>query len=146
MAKLTAKQQKFVHEYLVDLNATQAAIRAGYKEKNSAVIGAQNLKKLNIKTAIDAELQRMRDEKIATAYDVEEYLSRVLKGETLDTAVVVESVGDGKSRARLVEKRVAERERIKAAEILAKRHGLTDSKRATDTGVTIVFRGEEALE
>ena len=49
---LTPKQAMFVREYLIDLNATQAAIRAGYKEKNAAVIGCQNLIKLNIAAAI----------------------------------------------------------------------------------------------
>ena len=48
----TARQQRFVDEYLVDLNATQAAIRAGYSEKTAGVIGAQNLAKLNIKAAV----------------------------------------------------------------------------------------------
>jgi len=43
MAKLTEKQRRFVEEYLIDLNATQAAIRAGYSVKTAAVIGAENL-------------------------------------------------------------------------------------------------------
>lgn len=55
MAKLTAKQERFVNEYLVDLNATQAAIRAGYSPKTANVIAAQNLAKLNIRT----EIQRL---------------------------------------------------------------------------------------
>ena len=45
MAKLTAKQQRFVDEYLIDLNATQAAIRAGYNEKTAFSIGTENLRK-----------------------------------------------------------------------------------------------------
>ena len=51
-ATLTPKQQRFVEEYLRDLNATQAAIRAGYSEKTAKVIAAQNLSKLNIQAAI----------------------------------------------------------------------------------------------
>lgn len=43
--KLTEKQKRFVEEYLVDLNATQAAIRAGYSEKTASVIGCENLTK-----------------------------------------------------------------------------------------------------
>jgi len=42
---LTAKQQSFIAEYLVDLNATQAAIRAGYSENTAAAIGSENLTK-----------------------------------------------------------------------------------------------------
>ena len=52
MAKLTEKQQRFVDEYLIDLNATQAAIRAGYSVKTAKDIGCQNLAKLNIQQAI----------------------------------------------------------------------------------------------
>jgi phage terminase small subunit len=48
MAKLTAKQEMFCKEYLIDLNATQAAIRAGYSEKTAAVTGCENLIKPNI--------------------------------------------------------------------------------------------------
>ena len=62
MASLTAKQQRFVEEYLIDLNATQAAIRAGYSKKTAAVIGAQNLIKLNIQKAIQ-EAQNKRSER-----------------------------------------------------------------------------------
>lgn len=53
MAKLTAKQQRFVEEYLIDLNATQAAIRAGYSVKNAGKIGPELLGKTRIKNAID---------------------------------------------------------------------------------------------
>lgn len=52
--KLTPKQQKFVGEYLVDLNATQAAIRAGYSAKTAKVVGCQNLTKPNIAAAVQA--------------------------------------------------------------------------------------------
>ena len=70
MSKLTAKQQAFVAEYLVDLNATQAAIRSGYSEKTAGAIGEQNLKKLEIAQAI-AEARAERAEKTQrTALDV----------------------------------------------------------------------------
>jgi phage terminase small subunit len=49
---LTAKQAKFVNEYLIDLNATQAAIRAGYSEKTAAEMGYENLNKPQIAEAI----------------------------------------------------------------------------------------------
>ena len=45
MSKLTDKQERFVQEYLIDLNATQAAIRAGYSKKTAQVIGSENLAK-----------------------------------------------------------------------------------------------------
>ena len=52
MANLTPKQQRFVEEYLIDLNATQAAIRAGYSEKTAKSIGQENLTKPDIAKAI----------------------------------------------------------------------------------------------
>lgn len=52
MAKLTDKQKAFVEEYLIDLNATQAAIRAGYSVQTANEQGAQNLAKLSISNAI----------------------------------------------------------------------------------------------
>ncbi len=56
MAKLTAKQEMFVQEYLIDLNATQAAIRAGYSTATAKEIGCENLTKLNIRARIDEAL------------------------------------------------------------------------------------------
>ena len=53
MARLTGKQQRFVEEYLVDLNATQAAIRAGYSPKTAEAIGYENLRKPQISEAIE---------------------------------------------------------------------------------------------
>lgn len=53
MAKLTPKQKAFCDEYLIDLNATQAAIRAGYSTKTAKDIGSENLAKPNIRAYID---------------------------------------------------------------------------------------------
>lgn len=52
----TKKQQRFVEEYCVDFNATQAAIRAGYSEKTAGQIGHENLKKPEIKEAVEERL------------------------------------------------------------------------------------------
>lgn len=56
--KLTPKQQRFVSEYLVDLNATQAAIRAGYSKKTAGSVGHENLNKPEIAAAIAAGRQK----------------------------------------------------------------------------------------
>jgi phage terminase small subunit len=66
---LTAKQQRFVDEYLKDLNATQAAIRAGYSAKTAGVIAAQNLVKLNIQSVI-AERMSARGQKAAITQEM----------------------------------------------------------------------------
>ncbi|MFV1536942.1 terminase small subunit [Phaeobacter sp. JH204B] len=58
-AKLTPKQKRFVEEYLVDLNATQAAIRAGYSAKTAHSVGHENLRKPEIAKALkDAQSKR----------------------------------------------------------------------------------------
>lgn len=57
--KLTEKQKRFVEEYLIDLNATQAAIRAGYSEKRASEIGYQQLQKTTVQEAI----QKAKDER-----------------------------------------------------------------------------------
>ena len=62
MARLTDKQQRFVEEYLIDLNATQAAIRAGYSEKTAQQMGAENLSKPVIAEAIQ-EAKNKRTER-----------------------------------------------------------------------------------
>ena len=53
LARLTAKQKRFVEEYLIDLNATQAAIRAGYSPDSAKEIGCENLTKPNIRARVD---------------------------------------------------------------------------------------------
>lgn len=60
---LTPKQRMFALEYLVDLNATQAAIRAGYSGDTAAAIGAENLRKPHIRSLIDAALEK-REQKL----------------------------------------------------------------------------------
>lgn len=65
MAGLSAKQQRFVEEYLVDLNATQAAIRAGYSVKNAKQIGHQSLHRPEVAAAI-----LRRREKVSKKLDV----------------------------------------------------------------------------
>jgi len=56
MTKLTPKQKRFIAEYLVDLNATQAAIRSGYSPKTARFIAQENLTKPDIRKMIDAAL------------------------------------------------------------------------------------------
>lgn len=64
--KLTTKQKRFVEEYLIDFNATQAAIRAGYSEHTAQAIGAENLTKPLIKNEIDRLTNVMTEKAIVT--------------------------------------------------------------------------------
>ncbi len=65
---MTPKQERFVAEYLVDLNATQAAIRAGYSEKTAYSIGQENLKKPEVAEAVIAA-QTERSERTEITQD-----------------------------------------------------------------------------
>lgn len=74
---LTGKQRRFVEEYLVDLNATQAAIRAGYSPKTAYSIGAENLSKPLIAAAIEAGKRMAREKNAITASRVIEELGYI---------------------------------------------------------------------
>lgn len=74
MAELTPKQSRFVDEYLLDLNATQAAIRAGYSGRTANEQGAQLLAKPHVKAAIDAAIAKRSHE---TKIDAEWVLQRL---------------------------------------------------------------------
>lgn len=66
--KLTDKQARFVEEYLVDLNATQAAIRAGYSERTAQQMGAENLSKPVVAEAVQ-QAQKARSERTEITQD-----------------------------------------------------------------------------
>lgn len=68
MSELTDKQRRFVEEYLVDLNATQAAIRAGYSRDTAGSIGSENLKKPEIAAAV-AKAQEARAQRTEVTAD-----------------------------------------------------------------------------
>lgn len=61
MAELTDKQKRFCEEYLIDLNATQAAIRAGYSEDSAGAIGHENLKKPDIQEYVSARQKELQE-------------------------------------------------------------------------------------
>ena len=70
MAKLTPKQQRFVDEYLIDLNATQAAIRAAYSPKTAEQQGFQLLKKTSVSEAIEQAQKERQKRTLVTQDDV----------------------------------------------------------------------------
>ena len=145
MAKLTAKQQRFCDEYLVDLNATQAAIRSGYSEKTARAIGAENLTKPYIKEYIEKRMAEKEAALIASQDEVLKYLTSVLRGVSKSTEIVVEGCGDGYSQAKKIQKEPSEKDRLKAAELLGKRYGLYTDKVEAEV-VLPVFGGEDSLE
>ena len=121
---MTARQKRFCQEYFIDLNATQAAIRAGYSEKTAYSMGQQLLKKLETKKYIEQQLKQIKTEKIADAQEVLEYLTSVMRGEQKEQVALL--TGEGVQD--LVQKDVSAKDRLKAAELIGKRYALFTEK------------------
>ncbi|HAS53599.1 MAG TPA: terminase small subunit [Nitrospiraceae bacterium] len=98
MSNLTAKQQAFVREYLVDLNGAQAAIRAGYSKKSARQIAKENLTKPDIATAI-AEAKASRAERTQVDQD---YVLEIIT-ETIDRCRQAKPVTDKSGNPVMVE-------------------------------------------
>lgn len=108
--KLTPKQQAFCDYYIASGNATEAAIKAGYSEKTARFVGCENLTKPNIKDYITLHTQQKEESRIATAQEVLEFFSEVMKNRE-------NSVKD----------------RLDAAKSLAKRYRLDEPEKNTDS-------------
>lgn len=121
---MTERQKRFCDEYLIDLNATQAAIRAGYSERTANRIASENLSKPDIQQYISEQLERMHSELTADAQEVMEYLTGVMRGQS--NSHVLAFVGEGCQT--VIKKPPDEKERLKAAELLGKRYGLFTDK------------------
>lgn len=121
---MTERQKRFANEYLIDTNATQAAIRAGYSKKTAYSLGERQLKNVEVRAYIDEQLEKINSEKIADATEVMEYLTTVLRGEAKGQEIVIEGVGDGFSEAKTMMKAPSEKDKLRAAELLGKRYGL----------------------
>ena len=90
MAKLTAKQQRFCDEYLIDLNATQAAIRSGYSEKTAMEQGYQLLQKTSVQKYI-SDRKKVRAERTEITQDmVLKELASIAFSNAADYANVIE--------------------------------------------------------
>lgn len=135
MAKLTAKQQVFCDEYLISLNATQAAIKAGYSERSARVIGLENLTKPALKSYIDERMNEEREKRIASREEILQYLTGVVRGEEEGTMLV--GVGMGEQVVRQEKPTIGER--TKAAELLGKRYGLFVDKQQIEHSGSVVF-------
>ena len=100
MAKLTPKQQKFCDFYIKTGNATESAIEAGYKKSSAYAIGSENLKKLEIQDYIQSRAGKMDKQRTASMEEVHEFWYKTMTDEE-----------------------VAQRDRLKASEYIAKTHG-----------------------
>jgi phage terminase small subunit len=124
---LNERQKRFADYYIENPVLIDAYKNAGYAVKNPNVAYTSASKLLRIpkvKSYIDSRLKKQDDARIASAEEVLQYLTKVVRGELKEETVAVENVGDFKSKARIVEKQVTPKDRNKAAELLAKRYGL----------------------
>lgn len=133
--RMTAKQKRFCDEYLIDLNATQAAIRAGYSKKTAKQVANENLTKPYLKKYIDERMAEKEDSLIAKQDEVLKYLTAVMRGESKSSVLAM--AGDGVQK--VIQKPPDERERTKAAELLGKRYRLFTDKVEVEGAVPIVI-------
>lgn len=161
---MTKKQNRFVEEYLIDLNATQAAIRAGYSPDTAEQIGYQLLQKTSVLNEISKAMAE-RSKRIGVNQDrIVLELAKLAfvnmtdivdkKGEIKDTATAddlscIESIkykhSDTDSGSS-VEREVKIGSKIKALELLGKHLGMWNDKVDENVAVPIVISGEDALE
>ena len=144
--KLNARQKSFCEFYVASVNATDAAIKAGYSKRTAKSIGQRLLTFVGIKKYIDELMQKLESERIASAEEVLQILTSTMRGEIQEEVVVVEGEGDGVSSAKIVKKQVSAKERIKAAELLGKRHALWTDKTKIEGTLPVMIVGEDDLD
>ena len=132
---LNDKQQRFADEYLIDLNATQAAIRAGYSEKTASQQGARLLGNVKVSAYIEERMANQKEDTIASADEVMRYLTSVIRGKSRSHVLA----RDGLGADYIMEKPPDEKERLKAAELMGKRHQLFTDKVQVDGNVPVMF-------
>lgn len=154
-AKLTAKQRRFCDEYLIDMNAAQAAIRAGYSKKTAKQIGQENLTKPDLQEYIAERMKQKESELIADQDEVLRYLTSVMRRELTESVVVTVSEKNsfyapdenGTMRKQTVEREVPKVIQIparlsdanKAAELLGKAHCLFTEKVDLDGSTRVLI-------
>lgn len=161
---LTVKQRMFVEEYLIDLNATQAAIRAGYSAKTADQQGSRMLANVKVQQAI-AERMAERSKrtgvnqdrvvlelaKIAfvNMTDVVDSNGRIKEGASADDLSCIESIKYKESDNEFggsVEREVKIASKLKALELLGKHLGMWNDKLDVNVAAPIVISGADALE
>lgn len=141
---MTKKQKRFVEEYLIDLNATQAAIRAGYSPDSAKEIGSENLTKPDIAKAVDQAIAERSRRTGVNADRVVRELAKIAfvnAGEVvdLDTALLMDKISDDDMAAIQsvkvktfgedgIEREVKLADKLKALELLGKHLGLFKDK------------------
>ncbi|NST81221.1 terminase small subunit [Enterococcus faecalis] len=136
--RMTEKQKRFCDFYIETGNAKEAAIRAEYSEKTAKQIGQENLTKPDLRAYIDERLAELKNERTADAQEVLEYLTAVMRGEYKEATLI----GVGEGAQAVVDIDVGAKDRLKAAELLGKRHALFTDKVDLQTGDIVIKVGE----
>lgn len=129
MKKLTQKQQRFVDEYIISGNATQAAIKAGYSKKTARFVGAENLTKPNIKVELEKRNTEIKSQKTMDMQEVMERLAAIARGETVEQQVT--------NKGTVVEIEPKTSDQIRAMELIGKRYGAWTDKKEVTGGLEI---------
>jgi hypothetical protein len=140
------KHEKFCTEYVKDMNATQAAIRAGYSENTASAQGSRLLNNVNIKQRVAELREDYLDENIMTAKQVEYELTKIALGLSSEKQVVIEGVGEGITKARIIDKPPDEKSRLKALELMAKRHRILSGDTTVDIKPVIIMGGDNIAD
>jgi phage terminase small subunit len=123
------------------LNATESAVKAGYSKRSASEIGAENLRKPQIRLYIDEIMNKRAEARYMDRDRVLELLSLEAEGLTEEEVIVTYP---GKGTYEVAKKKISARERIKALELLGKRHALfTDRVESNVTNEIIVTWGDE---
>lgn len=150
---MTEKQKRFCDEYLTDLNATQAAIRAGYSKKTAYSIGEENLRKPELKEYIEKRMAEKESQLIADQDEVMRYLTSVMRREKMESVVVTLNTEktsyvpdeNGTMRKQTVKQEIPQiieipaqlRDANKAAELLGKAYGIYTDKVDVDADMDL---------
>lgn len=118
--RLTERQRRFCEEYLIDGNASKAAIRAGYSKRSVTVVSTTLMKNPQVQAYLKKLLDELHSAKVADAQEVLEYLTSIMRGEQREQTLQL--VGDGRQDITAID--VAAKDRLKAAELLGKRYGI----------------------
>ena len=129
---LTQKQQNFIDNYLLSGDITASAVKAGYSSKNAYQQGNQLLKNPFVQAFMSMRMKQLESSKIASQKEILEFLTAIVRGEHVDEVAMNIGKGQGITAAEKIELKVASKERIKAAELLAKINGMLVAKSEVD--------------
>ena len=114
---LTPKQKAFADCYIECGNATEAARKAGYKEESCRTIGCQNLTKRNISAYIAERMQAQNEARIASADEVLQFFSSVMRGEVKDQFGLDAALSDRLNAGKELMKRYAAADNAARADV-----------------------------